>query len=356
MKILNCLLVFTISFFLPSCTSQYVIKEPTKDPIEKSIREKSLIQEGINAFEHGKYQEAVKRYQEVLNSNPDNVQAIYELALTYSAMNQHKKSLEAGMRAMKYRWSELSKVYLLVGTELDYLGKQSDAIDLYEDAIKRYPNDYLLYYNLGITRLSRDEIEEAKTAFKSTVTLRPSHAGSHLALAQSFLKERNKIPALFAYCRYLILEPSGERADSARKNVLSIVAGNVKTDPNNSNQINIMSNPNEPKSEGDFRAINFFLSMNSALKLSMMKDNRSVRGRETDIFEGIFSMAGEDTSKENKSGFVRQYYIPYFSELNKRNFTGVFVDYAIYDIINSQDTVKAFLKWSEDYKWPTAIQ
>jgi tetratricopeptide (TPR) repeat protein len=353
MKASKYLLAFTASFILLSCSSQFVIKEPTKNPSEISIQEKSLIQEGINAYKRGHYQEAVNKYQEILNSNPNNVRAIYELALTYSAMNQHEKSLEAGMQAMQYQWPELNKVYLLVGTELDYLEKQSDAIDLYEDAIKRYPTDYLLYYNIGITRLSRGEIEKAKTAFKSSVTLRPSHASSHMALAQSFLKERNKIPALFAYCRFLTLEPSGDRADSVRKSVISIISGNVKTDPDNSNQINIMVNPNEPKTEGDFEGLNFFISLNSALKLSMMKDNRSVHNRTIDIFEGIFSMAGEDTSKENNTGFVWQYYVPYFSELNKKNFTGAFIDYAILDIKNPADTVTTFLKWSEDYKWPS---
>jgi tetratricopeptide (TPR) repeat protein len=353
MKTLNCLLASTASFILLSCSSQYVIKEPTKNPSEISIQEKSLIQEGINAYEHGNYQEAVNKYQGILNSNPNNVRAIYELALTYSAMNQHKKSLEAGMQAMQYQWSELNKVYLLVGTELDYLGKKSNAIDLYEDAIKRYPSDYLLYYNLGITQFSCDEIEKAKTAFKSSVTLHPSHASSHIALAQSFLKEKNKVPALFAYCRFLILEPSSDRADSARKSVLSVISGNIKTDPDNSNQINIMVNPNEPKTEGNFEGLNFFISLNSALESSMMKDNRSVLDRKIDIFEGIFSTAGENTSKENKTGFVWQYYVPYFSELNKKNFTRAFVDYAILDIKNPSDTITNFLKWSEDYKWPT---
>ncbi len=355
MKALNYLLAFAVSFILLSCSSQYAIKEPTKTPLEVSLQENKLIQKGIDAYERGDYREAVDRYQEVLNSNPDNVHAIYELALTFSAMKEHKKSLDTGMRAMQYRWPELNKVYRLVGTELNYLGKQRNAIDLYEDAIRRYPDDYLLYYSLGVIRLSRDEIKEAKAALKFSIILHPSHAGSHIALAQSFFKEGNKIPALFAYCRFLILEPSGDRADSARKSVLYIVAGNIKTDPDNPNTINIPSNPDETKSEGDFGGINFFLSMNSALQLSMVKDKRTVLDRNTDIFEGVFSMAAEDTSKEKWAGFVRQYYIPYFSELYKRNFTRVFLDYAIYDIKDPSDKVKPFLEWSEDYIWPTAI-
>jgi len=352
MKSLNSILAFMVSFILLSCSSQYSIKEPTKYPLERSITEKSLIQEGINAYERGDYDKAVSRYQEVLNSNPDNVHAIYELALTYSAMKEHKKSLETGMRAMQYQWPQLNKVYLLVGTELDYLGKQSDAIDLYKDAIERYSNDFLLFYNLGITRLSRDEIEEAKSAFKSSVVLRPSHASSHLALAQSFFKENNKIPALFAYCRFLILEPSSDRAESARQNVLSIVFGDVKTDKKNPNRITVSVDPDEPKSEGDFNNLNFFMSLNSALQLSMTRNNKSARDSKIDIFDGLFSIAGGDASDENKAKFVRQYYIPYFAELAERKFIEAFVDHAILDLKNSSDTAKIFLKWSEDYKWP----
>jgi tetratricopeptide (TPR) repeat protein len=351
MKTLNCILAFTASFILLSCTPKYVIKEPTKQPSEISIQERNLIQEGANAYKRKDYQEAVDRYQVVLKTNPNNVLAMYELALTYSAMNKHEKSLETGLLALEYRSPELNKVYLLVGTELDYLGEKSDAIDVYKNGLKRYPDDHLLYYNLGITQFSCDEIEEAKASFKSSATLRPAHAGSHLGLAQLFSKEGNKIPALFAFCRFLILDPSSDRAESARQSVLTIIHGDLKTNPKNPNQITVSVDPDEPKSEGDFSSLNFFMSLNSALQVSM-KDNKSAREQKIDIFDGIFSIAGGSTSKENKTGFVWQYYVPYFFELNKKNFTGTFVDYAILDLNDHSDTVKTFLKWSEDYKWP----
>jgi len=260
--------------------------------------EKRIIQDGIRAHELGDYDEAYGLYQAVLDSNPDNVHALYELALTYSAMEKHKKSLETGLRAMEYQWPELNKVYLMVGTELDYLGEKSDAIDVYKKGINHYPDDFLLYYNLGITQLSEEEIEEAKKALKKSVILNPSHAGSHLALAESFFKENNKIPALFAYCRFLILEPSSERAEPARKNVLSISAGDIKTNKKNPDQITVSVEPDDPKSEGNFQTLSFYISANSALQLMMAKDNRSARDKKIGLFDDLFSIAGRIFSKK----------------------------------------------------------
>lgn len=351
MKAYNYLLL-AISFLILSCSPQYSIKEPTKVPVEKSIDEKRIIQNGIRAHDRGDYDDAVSLYQEVLSSNPDNAHALYELALTYSAMDKHRQSLETGLRAMEYQWPELNRVYSLIGTELDLLGKKSDAIDVYEKGIKRYPDDFNLYYNLGIARLSEEEIEEAKKAFKKSVILNPLHASSHLGLAESLFKEDNKIPALFAYCRFLILEPSSERAESARRNVLSISAGDIKANKKNPNQIAVSVEPDDPKSEGNFQTLSFYISANSALQLMMTKDNRSARDKKIGLFDDLFSTAGKNVFEENKSKFIWQYYVPYFAELSERKFSAAFVDYSILDLKETTDTTKMFLKWSEDYKWP----
>ena len=195
------LFIYALPLLFLSCSSGYSLKDPTKVPSPSTGKAQALIDQGMAAYDEGRYQAAIDLYRQVLVDEPDNVSALYELAMAYSVVQQHDKSLELCLQAAQYQWPGLPRVYVLTGTELDYLGKPDDAIAVYEQALRQYPNDLLLHYNLGVTQLSQHHLDDAKAALKTAAVLRPTHPSSHLALAHAFLEEGNKIPALFALAR-----------------------------------------------------------------------------------------------------------------------------------------------------------
>ena len=42
-------------------------------------------------------------------------------------------------------------VYIQYGSTLDDLGKSKDALEVYNEGIKKFPNEYLLHFNKGLT-------------------------------------------------------------------------------------------------------------------------------------------------------------------------------------------------------------
>ena len=341
------ILIFSILFF--SCSSKYAIKEPTKSWSPAGKAEESLIQNGVSAYDSGNYKEAISIYQNVLNRDRNNVKAMYELALTYSAIEEHEKCLNLCYHAMEYQYPNLNQIYLLAGTELDVIGKSTEAVEVYEGAIERFPRDHMLHFNVGITYLNLKEVKKAKNAFKSALYLRPTHSSSHLALAMTFNSEGNYIPALFAYSRFLVLEPNSKRAESVRESIRKILGFGASKDPTKDNQINVTFNPSQPKDEGDFSSMSLFMSLNAALQMSKEQQAKSEKERLTETYESIIGFVDETLQQEKQESFSHKYYLPYFFEIKKQNYLPSFIEH-IFQFGNS-DSTKLFLKWSEDFNW-----
>ena len=133
------------------CSSQYAFKEPTKSSSQSSSEAKDLINRGIQAHDAKNYEQAIQLYQDALKIDTANVEAIYEMALSYSTKGEYQRSLDVASKSTKYNSPFLSGFYLVMGTNLDELGKTKDAIDVYKSALKHFSSDYLLYYNLGLS-------------------------------------------------------------------------------------------------------------------------------------------------------------------------------------------------------------
>lgn len=351
MKIISQPILFIIAVFLVSCSSQYAIKEPTKSWLPADEETKTLIQQGVSAYDSNNFREAIRVFEQVLDKDSNCVEAMYELALTYSAASKHQKSLDLCYRAMEYQYPNLDQVYLLAGTELDVMGKSKEAVEVYEGAIERFPKDYMLRYNIGVTYLNLIEIKKAKNAFKTALYLRPSHSSSNLALATVLNSEGKYIPALFAYSRFLVLEPNSKRSASARASIHKILGFGARKDPTKDDHINVTFNPNQPKDEGDFSSMSLFMSLNAALQLSKEQQAKSEEERLIDTYDKIIGFLDEISEQEKQESFTHTYYLPYYFTMKKQNFIPTFVDY-IFQFGNS-DSTRAFLIWSEDFNWAT---
>src|SRR5262249_3265668 len=155
---------------------------------------------------------AIKKYEAVLAENPDDVLALYELAYSLTAKGDYQKALDVASRGAEYKSDRLQEFYMLVGTDLDMLGKPDEAIKAYKAGIKLVPPDPMLHFNLGITYARQKQSAEARKSLKTAVALKPDYASAHYALAVLFYDDGYRVPALLAAARFLTLEPDSKRA------------------------------------------------------------------------------------------------------------------------------------------------
>lgn len=333
-----------------SCSSGALVTEGTKLPGQTDAQDLQMVQEGIDLFDRGEYQQAVEIYKNALARNPDNVIAMYELALTYTTLKEYQLSYNLCLRIMEYKTEVVRQAVMIAGTDLDELGRPHEAVAYYQAGIKKYPNDLMLHFNLAITQIRLGEKETAKRTLKTALFIRPTHPSSHYVLAGVLYDEGNRIPALLAYTRFLMLEPNSNRSPAAREKVKRLILHGVSEDESKANQINISFNADEPKNEGDFSSVALLLSMKAAHQMSQSKEGLNEKEGFTEIYRSLFSMLGESGVKENK-GFIWEFYAPYFAALEKQGFVPLLVD----DLFKYQkEDVAPLLKWSEDYKWPSA--
>ncbi|HYD89964.1 MAG TPA: tetratricopeptide repeat protein [Flavobacterium sp.] len=178
-----------------------------------------LIKEGVALHDEGNFEQAIKAYQKVLAIEKDNLEAKYEIALSYTGMKEHTKAIEYAEELIKSKTDYVAKGYHLKGMNLDYSGKKKEAIAAFKKGIKASPEYTTLYYSVAITSMAIEEYKDAEKALKDGLEINPNHAASNYMLAVLHQDERSK--SLLALYYFLILEPEGQRSNAAYNLILS---------------------------------------------------------------------------------------------------------------------------------------
>lgn len=336
------------------------IDPPKLTPTPATDSQAALIREGVALHDRGDYDGAIAKYEQVLRENPANDLALYELSFTYEMKKDYRKSLETAYKGAQYKSDHLAEFYVRIGNSLDLLGEPKKAVDVYKQAIKIKPDTRLLYYNLAVTYSRLNNLDEAKKSLKKELYINPGHANSHMALAQIFHKTNYKIPALFAVMRFLVLEPKSQRANGAHQAFIEMLRGGASAGKN-PGEINIFLDMGGKKDEGDFGSIELILGLSGAVGATEKNKDKSEAEKLVDQLSTLFALASEQEGKGDKSKFTFRYYIPYFSEMKRRDYVEPFA-YHISQSSNisgvaewlqaNSGRVKEFLIWSEGYPWP----
>ena len=323
----------------------------------------TLVQEGVRLYDEGQYDQAVAKYQQALAAEPTLAVALAELALTYNALGRHPEAVAACEQLLK-RTPDPDvgpTLYVTYGNSLDALKQFKQAEQAYRRGMQKYPDNYALYYNLGVAQAGQDQYPAAITSFEQAVSRNPSHASSHMSLAVMQLAVGARVPGVLALARFLVLEPTGPRATQRLPRLdQAMMQGVSQSDAHN---INIDLSPaalskGKGKKADDFGPEEMMLSMSGALTLDEKNKDKPKLEKFSDQFKSLCQVMGELSAKSS-GGFVRTYYVPYFVALEKKGFVPAFTYLAHSTQPEAQPwlaahptEVQAFQEWSKNYAWP----
>ncbi|MDT4967444.1 MAG: hypothetical protein QOJ64_2181 [Acidobacteriota bacterium] len=337
------------------------VEPPRLEPTPSTAKQIALIDKGVALHDQGNYDAAISKYEEVLKENPNNVLALHEMAFSYSMKKDYRKALDTAYKGAQFKSQLLHAFYVQIGNNLDLLGEPKKALEVYKAGIKIQP-DALLYFNLAVTYRSLSKPDDAKKALKQAIALNPGHPGSHLLLAALWHQGGYSTPSLLAACRFLVLEPSSDRATSALKLVQDVMRGGV-TAGKNPNEINILMAPPGKTDEGDFGGIDLVLGLSRAAGMTEKNKGKTGMQLQVEQFDTLFAIMAELSDKSDKNKFTWKFYVPYFSELKQKKHLEPFVYYINQSegneevkrwLNNNKARVNEFLAWSKDYSWPKA--
>lgn len=158
--------------------------EPLPDGGPESLPQESraLVDQARKDFESGRFGEAEKLYQEIVDASPNNAFALSNLGVTQI----QARKLSAAEVALK-KALEISPKDAFAATNLGVVyckqGKFDEAMASLQEALAANEKDHIAQNYLGICYGEKGMKPEAEAAFQRSVELRPEYPDAHFNLA-----------------------------------------------------------------------------------------------------------------------------------------------------------------------------
>jgi tetratricopeptide (TPR) repeat protein len=274
----------------------------------------SLVQQGVTFHDEGQYNKAIELYKQALAIDPSSALANYEISFSYMAAGDYENSIIHSDKVISLNKDYLLQAYLTKGSSLDYLGRTAESVKLFEKALRKFGDNYLLYYNLGYDYYRIRNYEKAEVAFVKAIKVNPGHSSSHFLLARLMADQNKNVQSLLCLNYFLLLEPNTSRSKTAFELLEKQFGGNVEKDKDKPDQINILVGADSKDSE--FGAANLMISVMKATNFTEENKGKTEEQLFTENTRSFFNILGELKKDKNK-GLWWDFYVPFFNDLAK---------------------------------------
>ena len=343
--------VLLLSFLL---TTQLFVNAQSAD---------DLIKEGVALHDKGEYAAALTKYDAALAADPGNEAALQEKSYTLLSMQKYDDAEDILKKLLKNsKNNDIRRLsYISYGTLLDQQGNGKKSLKMYEQGIKEFPNSYLLYFNKGVTEAGLNNIDDAILSFENALKNNPVHASSHNALAK-LTANRSRISAVLAVVSFLIIEPTGRRAQENVTQLNNLLNKGIsrKDDKNVTISIDadLLNKEKKPK-EDDFSSAELLMSL--ILANTNVPDSLGIKTDADKLSYQLQLLIGQiDNTEKQEKGFFKNYYVPMFVEMKKNDLVTIASYIALASsgkeeitkwLKDNKDDVDGFYRWFENYKW-----
>ena len=202
-----------IILFVANCSSIPQVTSPTGQPplevLELTVEEEVSIDAAHIASEYGDYEEALKLFKEVLETNPVATDAHVGMGDIYLAQKDWTQAEPAFARAAKLEPRNFDAQFGH-GVSLQMLKRFVDAVRAYHKALTINPNDLGANINISTTYLQMGRPQSALVFAQRAAELGGDSAGAQMTLAATYQLLGKTEMALEAYisASELMEEPS----------------------------------------------------------------------------------------------------------------------------------------------------
>jgi len=194
------------------CTTREPIRQPTK-------AETTKLQSALTLQQQGKLAEAEALYREILQSQPDHLDALQLLAAIAGQKRNFTYAIELLDRALNIDPHHLSSLNNR-GVALQEMKRNEEALLSYDRVIAIKPDYAQAYSNRGVALKDLKRYEEALTSFDRAVELKPDYAEAYSNRAVVLQELKRYEEARISCEKAMVLKPDDAAAYSNRGNAL----------------------------------------------------------------------------------------------------------------------------------------
>jgi len=206
----------------------HVLQKPAEQLITEGIGIE-LFDEASRLFKEDKFEEALVKYQEFLEKNPELYHIHFGIGNCYKELRDTEQAIKH-YQIILQKTNELEeKDRKLKAKALSAIGEchlQEDDLDSAQDYLKQSleldPEDEILAYNVGEIYFSHQKMDEAIQYFTLASQIKPEWSDPFYKLGLVYVNMKENDKALESFEKFLKLEPDTERSASA-KNIMDFL-------------------------------------------------------------------------------------------------------------------------------------
>jgi len=174
------------------------------------------VESGNALYDQGKYLESKAEYEQAIALAPDWYDGYYELGLAYWAMKQLPEA-EKQMRLAIARQPDCWLCLTGLGNVLDDAGRREEAVGYFRQAIAVAPAVGQPHYNLALTEIRMERLDDAIAELKAAESVDPKYASPYFLLGRIYYLQQKLYLADEQLTQATKLETKGERYDQAKE-------------------------------------------------------------------------------------------------------------------------------------------
>ncbi len=271
------------------------------------INSGELIKKGNELHDKKLYKQAIETYKQISRSDTSYADALYELSMSCYSDSQLVEAHKYAMLGLKLFPEQFPRYSMQAANALDDMGKTEEAIKMYDEALAKDPQSYILYFNKAITLMNAENDIDAKTNFEKCLLINPYYASAHYFIGTIYMRQGNLVPAMLAFKSYLLFAPSGKYLKttitklSAISNATDEILNSVKT--------------KKTSSEDNFEMLQQIVLS----KIALDKQYELKAKLEDPIVRQLQVIDEKLIYKGGDKGFAMQFYVPIYSKFFKED-------------------------------------
>ena len=267
------------------------------------IDSKIVLEKGVALHNDGKYKDAIAQYLKVNAGDSSYSKVLHELIYSYFLDSNFTKAEMYADTALSLFPHEKLKWYAFLADIYDETDRSDLAIKYYDTILAKNPNNYLVWFNKGISLYRQKKMDEATKYFQKCILLNPYYSSAHYYLGQIAFQNGRLVEAILSFSTNLNVSPSNRYHDESIGYLKAIAEMNTTAE----DYIKKYKKSKEDNFDEVQEIVASKIALNTKYKLKADLEDKIVRQIQV-VLEKL-------QYDQNDKGFWMQYYVPLYKSI-----------------------------------------